>query len=70
METMITHHLLAQRVERHEALRPAREITLRSRAVARSERLYTTPVAVPEGPATRRPARARRAWAWARALTA
>ena len=70
METMITHHLLTQRVERHEAFRPAREITLRSRAVARSERLYATPVAVPEGPATPRHARARRAWAWARALTA
>ena len=69
METMITHHLLAQR-EHHEAPRPAREITLRSRAVARGERLYATPVAAPEGPATRRPARARRAWAWARTLTA
>jgi hypothetical protein len=67
---MITQHMLAQRVERHEAPRPAREIALRSRATARSERLYATPVAAPEGPATRRPARARSAWAWARALTA
>ena len=67
---MITQHMLAQRVERHEALRPAREITLRSRAVARSEKLYATPVAAPEEPAHRRPARARNVWAWARALTA
>ncbi len=67
---MITQHMLAQRGERHEALRPAREITLRSRAVARSEGLYATPVAAPEGPAIRRPARSRTVWAWARALTA
>jgi hypothetical protein len=67
---MITQHLLAQRVERHEGLRPAREITLRSRATAHRERLYATAVPAPKGPALRRPARARRAWAWARALTA
>jgi hypothetical protein len=67
---MITQHMLAQRVERHEAPHAAREITLRSRAVARSERLYATPVAAPNGPAPSRPARARRAWAWARTITA
>jgi len=66
---VITQHMLAQRVERHEALRPAREIALSSRAIARGERLYTTPIAAPEGPAPRRPARTGRAWAWARALT-
>jgi hypothetical protein len=70
MDTMITQHMLARRVERHEGLRAAGEITLSSRASARRERLYATSVAAPEGPAPRRPARSRRAWAWARALTA
>jgi hypothetical protein len=67
---MITQHLLARRVERHGGLRPAREIALSSRAVARGERLYATRVAAPERPVPHRPARARKAWAWARALTA
>jgi hypothetical protein len=67
---MITQHMLARRVERHEALRPAREIALSSRSIARGERLYPTPVAAPDGPAPSRPARARRAWAWARTITA
>jgi hypothetical protein len=67
---MITQHLLARRVELHDGLRPAREIALGTRASARRERLYATSVAAPERPAPRRPARARRAWAWARALTA
>jgi hypothetical protein len=61
--TMITQHMLARRVERHEALRPAKEIALRSHALARRERQYATAVAAPEGPAPSRPARARRAWA-------
>jgi hypothetical protein len=70
METMIAQHLHARPAERHEGLRPAREIALHSRAVARRAKLDATPVAASEGRAHRRPTRARRAWAWARAVTA
>ena len=62
--------MLARPFEHHEALRPAKEIALRSRELARRERRIHLSLPVPDAPAPRRPARRARAWAWARALTA
>ena len=65
---MITQHLLA-RAEPPATPRLAHEIAMRSRELARSERRLRQPEAPREHPAPN-PTRARRAWAWARALTA
>jgi len=67
---MITQHMLARPREREEAPRLASGITLRSRELARREARSRGPVAVPEAPAPRRPARTAWARAWARALVA
>lgn len=63
-EAMITQHLLARPLERREAPRLAREITLRSRELARREERERRPaLAAPEPAPPRRPARAARALA-------
>lgn len=61
---MITQHLLARPLERREAPRLAREITLRSRELARlEERERRSAPALREPESPRRPARAARALA-------
>jgi hypothetical protein len=68
--TMITQHMLARRPVPAEGPRPAGEIALRSRELARREERARREPTAPPAAASYRPARARRAWAWARALTA
>lgn len=61
---MITQHLLARPLERREAPRLAREITLRSRELARLEERERRSAPAPREPESpRRPARAARALA-------